>query len=209
MNHLELTLKNFDTKDVIITFMMATLVMAFSTFAMSVATFIMVLNHTNLYQPQIVAEAEAQAEAEAEAEAEAQAEAEAEVQAEIEEDAEEDDDDENDNDDDEAEAEAEAEAEPEEEPAVQAPAIKRYSAAVDADQLIIREHRKKHRAGMTQITAIVRFLQENPLSAKEEVCDAMENLGENYTGGSTQPIRRTVSKWLNDHALHKGCICTN
>lgn len=110
------------------------------------------------------------------------------------------------------EAEAEVEEEDEEaqeaqEAPVAAP-ITMYTAAADADQIIIREHRKKPK-GHRQITAIVRFLQENGSSTKDQICDAMTNLGENYTGGSSQRVRFTVSCWLNQPELNKGCISTN
>lgn len=56
MSSIEFALTQFDAKDVIISFMMATLIMAFSTFAMSVATFIMVVNFTTTSHSQVTAE---------------------------------------------------------------------------------------------------------------------------------------------------------
>ena len=105
------------------------------------------------------------------------------------------------------EAEAQEEVEQADSPVVPVPLLTLYRAAENANEIIIREHSMK-RTGKQQITAIVRFLQENGPSTKQAISNAMVNLGENYSGGSTQRIRPTVSKWLYPN-LNKGCIISN
>ncbi len=186
-------LTNFEEKDVS-TLIMVTFTMMCTTFAMSVVTFIMAMvvfskpishENYNVTYSNVTQETDVSQETEAE-EAEAEAE--------------------------EAEAEAEATVETVAPvapvaPVPQVPRVVLYRAAENADEIIIREHSHKT-SGKQQITAIVRFLQENGPSTKQAISNAMVNLGENYSGGSSQRIRPTVSKWLYPN-LHKGCISTN
>jgi hypothetical protein len=187
-------LTNFEEKDVS-TLIMVTFTMMCTTFAMSVVTFIMAMvifskpishEHYNVtYSNVTEAEPEPEPEPEADAETEGAEEAEAE----------------------EAEAEGTVETVAPVAPMPQVPRVVLYRAAENADEIIIREHSHKT-SGKQQITAIVRFLQENGPSTKQAISNAMVNLGENYSGGSSQRIRPTVSKWLYPN-LHKGCISTN
>ena len=104
------------------------------------------------------------------------------------------------------EVEPQVEAHEQEVPPV-VPPLTLYTAAENANEIILKEHSMK-RTGKQQITAIVRFLQENGPSTKKGISNAMVLLGENYSGGSSQRIRPTVSKWLSP-SLHKGCIISN
>jgi len=184
MSYIEDILKQFEEKDMI-NLCVATFILSAATFAVSLATFVItIVSLSKVPQPSHEILVEAQ-------ELESQDMYEShEVQ--------------NSQEVDEAEETQEAQEIP---PVPQVPHDTLYRAAENADEIIMREHAMK-RTGKQQITAIVRFLQQNGPSTKKTISNAMVILGVNYSGGSTQRIRPTVSKWLYSN-LNKGCIISN
>ena len=182
MSYIEDILKQFEEKDMI-NLCVATFILSTATFAVSLATFVItIVSLSKVSQPSHKVPVEVQ-------EVQVQELEEAEEAEEVD------------------EAEETQEHAEEVPPVPQAPHDTLYTAAENADEIITREHAMK-RTGKQQITAIVRFLQQNGPSTKKSISNAMVILGVNYSGGSTQRIRPTVSKWLYPN-LNKGCIISN